>query len=199
MNLDDKKQETTDHKKDDKSEYMDNMMPNIDIKSIEAEIQSLKKELDDEKAKSLDYSKKIKYLQAEFDNYKKAIDKKVDDYRKVAAESLIIELIDVFESLEKCIKDWTSTKEEERLKGINLIYDQLKKILENNGVTEIECIGQKYDPFIHEVVSVIEDDQKEEDTIVDIVRKGYKLNSKIIRCPLVVVSKKRDKEVNNNV
>lgn len=175
------------------------MMPNIDIKSIEAEIQSLKKELDDEKAKSLDYSKKIKYLQAEFDNYKKAIDKKVDDYRKVAAESLIIELIDVFESLEKCIKDWTSTKEEERLKGINLIYDQLKKILENNGVTEIECIGQKYDPFIHEVVSVIEDDQKEEDTIVDIVRKGYKLNSKIIRCPLVVVSKKRDKEVNNNV
>jgi len=198
MNLDDKKQETTDHKKDDKSEYMDNMMPNIDIKSIEAEIQSLKKELDDEKAKSLDYSKKIKYLQAEFDNYKKAIDKKVDDYRKVAAESLVLELIDVYENLDKCIKDWSNTIDEERLKGIKLIYDQLKKILESNGLTEIECIGQKYDPFTHEVASVIEDEKNDEDMIIDVVRNGYKMNSKIIRCPLVVVSKKRDNEVNNN-
>ncbi|BDC35844.1 MAG: nucleotide exchange factor GrpE [Candidatus Methanoliparum thermophilum] len=190
MNKDDKKQEATiDHNKDD-------LVSNTDA---EVEIHSLRKELEEEKAKSLEYLKKLKYLQAEFDNYKKAIDKKVDDYRKVAAESLVLELIDVHENLEKCIKDWINTKEEERLKGIKLIYDQLSKILESYGVTEIECIGQKYDPFIHEVASVIEDDQKEEDIIVDIVRKGYKLNSKVIRYPLVVVSKKRDKEVNKNV
>lgn len=201
MVIDDKKQETTGQNKDTKSEETGKETSEKDIKDIEMEIQSLEKELEDEKARSLEYSKKLKYLQAEFDNYKKAMDKKVDDYRKVAAESLVLELIDVYENLEKCIKDWDNTKEEERLKGIKLIYDQLKRILENNGVSEINCIGQKYDPFIHEVVSVIDDDQKEEDTIVDIIRKGYMLNSKVIRCPLVVVSKKEDKEkeVNNNV
>ena len=77
-----------------------------------------------------------------------------------------------------------------------LIYDQLKKILKEKGLKEIESIGKRYDPFLHEVLSVEERDDCEEDTILEEFRRGYKLNSKVIRYSVVKVAKKPEVKEN---
>ncbi|VUT25021.1 MAG: heat shock protein GrpE [Candidatus Methanolliviera sp. GoM_oil] len=167
-----------------------------EYKELETRIGRLKKDLEEEKERSNKYLERLEYLQAEFDNYKKVMDKKIEEYKKTAGESLILKLIDIYEGMEKCIENWFETEEDERLVGIMLIYDQLKKILKEKGLKEIESIGKRYDPFLHEVLSVEERDDCEEDTILEEFRRGYKLNSKVIRYSVVKVAKKPEVKEN---
>jgi molecular chaperone GrpE len=75
-------------------------------------------------------------------------------------------------------------------KGVDMIYKELKKILEKEGVVEIKAEGTKIDPHQHEVISHEPGDGDEEEVVVEVIRKGYMMNEKVLRPAMVKVGKK---------
>ncbi len=123
---------------------------------------------------------KLKYLQADFENYRKFSERQKAQWLEFANEGLIKELLIILDEMEKALEN----KKDE---GIEMIYKKLKKILESKGLREIESIEKKADPFYHDVVAV-EKSEKPKDEIIDVIQKGYILNLKVIRYAKVKIS-----------
>jgi len=131
-------------------------------------IKELKKELKDKDMQINDYLTKLQYLQAEFENYKKRVIKEKENTIKFSNEGLITELIDVYENLERAIETGKNTDDKKALlEGVDMTHNQLKTLLEKEGLKEIKAVGQKFDPYKHEVLMKEEKKDVEEDTRKD--------------------------------
>jgi molecular chaperone GrpE len=131
---------------------------------------------------------------ADFSNAKKRWEEELKSYRAVANEGLIEELLPVLQSFEmafankeaweKADKNWRS--------GVEYIYGQLKGVIEQNGVKEVNPIGQKFDPAIHEAMKYESvEDKSKAGTIISVIEKGYILGSKLIKPAKVVVAESK--------
>lgn len=152
------------------------------------ELENTKKQLDEDKEKYL-------RLYAEFDNFRKRILKEREEFAKYANEKLILELIDVYESLERGIESAKSMDNKDKLiEGMELIFKQFKSILEKNGLSPIKAVGENFDPYKHEAMMQTVTDEYEDNTILEEFARGYMLNGKVIRYSKVRVSKRKEKE-----
>jgi molecular chaperone GrpE len=124
-------------------------------------------------------------LQAEFDNYRKRIDKEYESMKSFACEDLIMELLDVLDNFERAMM---SKEHKEFTKGIELIYAQFYELMEQQGLKKISTDG-KFDPYKHEVL-LTEKSDKESGTILEELQSGYLLGDKIIRHAKVKIAKK---------
>ena len=142
----------------------------------------------EEKQKSIEeLTDTLKRLQAEFENYKKRIDKEKVEFVKYAHADIVANMLPVLDSFEIALKN-TSDKEK-FVEGIKIIYAQLHSMLEAEGLKPIKAVGEKFDPYKHEVLMKQESD-KPEDTILEEFQKGYMLNDKVLRHSKVKVSGK---------
>ena len=118
-------------------------------------------------------------LQADFENYQKHVARDQQNIIKTANKDLVKDLLDTIDSLESAI---TSLKEKdgEAAKGLELIYGNLMKTLQKHGLRKIKAVGEKLDPYYHDVV-MQEPSKKEEGTILEELQKGYTLNMNVIR------------------
>lgn len=153
-------------------------------------ISELKKELKEKNKLIEDYETRMKYLQADFENYRKQVAREKDELKKLAKEDLIIKLLDVYENLERAIKNGHRTKKKDLLKGVEMTYRQLSKILKEEGVEEIKAVGEKFDPFLHEALLRESRDDCEAGTILEEYQRGYKLKDKVIRYSKVKVAER---------
>ncbi len=133
----------------------------------------------------------LQRLQAEFENYRKYIEKQYEGVVRYSNEELIKKLLPILDSFELALKN-TSNKEE-FINGIKLIFSQLYQLLESEGVQRIECLGEKFDPYKHEVL-LTEESDKDEGIILEELQKGYTYKGKVIRHSKVKISKKKKKE-----
>lgn len=157
-------------------------------------IAELTEALAEEKKRSEDYLTQLKYMQADFENFKKRVDQQMEEARKYGNERLISELLPIIDELGIAIKSGHSSNSKETLiQGVEMILNKLKKTLEKEGVFPIECIGKPFDPSKHEAVSRIEKDDVEGCTVVEEIRKGYKMKEKVIRPSSVKVVVKSSK------
>ena len=149
----------------------------------------LEKELLEKKEKSEEYLTRLKYLQAEFDNYRKFSEKEKREFEKFANEGLVKDLLSYLDEFEEAI----NSLQEGKLKGgFIILQSNLLKTLQKHGLEKIEAAGKKLDPYLHEVILAQESD-KEEGIILQELQKGYRLNGKVLRHSKVVVSKPKDK------
>ncbi len=157
-------------------------------KNRQKELDNVKKQLEEEKDRCL-------RLNAEFDNFRKRTLKEREEFIKYANEKLILELIDVLESLERGIETSENIENKDKLiEGIELVYKQFKNVLEKNGLTRIKAIGEKFDHYKHEAMMQTITDEYDEGTILEEFARGYMLNGKVIRYSKVRVSKKKESE-----
>lgn len=126
----------------------------------------------------------LKRVQADFSNYCKRTEKDKQEFIEYASASFICKLFPIIDELEISLNRITNENDK---KGIQLIFDKLKKLLKQEGVTEIKCKGQKFDPFRHEAMQF--DEGKEEGIVLEELQKGYEMKGKIIRYAKVKVSK----------
>jgi len=134
---------------------------------------------DEVEAIKSDLSDKYVRLYAEFENYKKRSSKEKEDIKnQIKANSLSV-ILDFENDLS------IAFSKIEKTEGIKLILSKVDKFLHSQGIDIIQT--EKYDPELHEVVSVIESG---EEKIVDVVSKGYTLNGNVIRYPKIILSKK---------
>ncbi len=162
-------------------------------KELIKELEATKKQLEDEKDRVL-------RLNAEFDNFRKRTLKEREEFIKYANEKLILELIDVCESLERGLENVKNTDNKDKLiEGMELIYKQFKNVLEKNGLTPIKALGEKFDPYKHEAMMQTLTDECEENTILEEFTRGYMLNNRVIRYSKVRVSKKKEDKIEDEV
>ncbi len=129
-------------------------------------------------------------LYAEFENYKKRINKDKEELIKYGNENLLYELLPVIDNLEMALKHASNNVSSGLVQGVEITLKELKKTLEKFGLTEIEAYGKPFDPLVHHAMSQVEREDIEEKTVVEEFRKGYMLKEKVLRPSLVAVSKK---------
>lgn len=144
-----------------------------------------------------------KYLRlyAEFENYKKRVQKDREELLKYGAESLMDELLVVLDNLEMAVEHSSSdTSANSLLEGVELTLKELRKVLKKHGVEEIKAMKMKFDPQLHHAMSHIDRSDVDDKTVVEEYRKGYMYKERVLRPSFVAVSNKveEEKEAANN-
>ncbi|MEM3113075.1 MAG: nucleotide exchange factor GrpE [Candidatus Pacearchaeota archaeon] len=155
-------------------------------KKIKDEIEEVKEKLEKTNKLAEERLNQLKYLQADFDNYRKKFEREKEEIIKLANETLIKELIVILDDFDAAIK---ISRDEENKKGLLTLKKKFFDILVNHGLKKIEALGKKLNPEFHEVLCK-ELSNHDEDEIIEEIQKGYMLKSKVIRTSKVKISKK---------
>jgi len=160
----------------------------------------IEKLLNTEKKRSEEYLNRLKYMQADFENLKRRFDREVEQIKNHSNERLTIQLLDVVDELELAIKMGKSAENPQKtiVEGVEMTLKKLKKILEQEGVTEVDCIeGKIFDPTTANAILTEEREDCEACTILQVIRKGYIMKGRVIRPSIVKVSIKNKQETEN--
>ena len=172
------------------------------------EMEMLKEQLKKEQAKAEEYSREVemlkdqlkelagveeryKYKLAEIDNYRKQIEREAQIHVKVKIEEFLKKLINLRDDYLRAIE--TAKKSNGPaviINGLESILKNLDVILKEEGVREIDAVGEAFDPSMHEAISFVDTNEYPENTVTAEIRKGYMLSDRVIRPSLVEVSKK---------
>ncbi len=125
-------------------------------------------------------------LAAEYDNFRKRSQKEKEAIWAEAKGSTILALLPVYDNLERALK--LACTDEAYAKGVEMTMNELKKILEQLGVTEIPALGKPFDPTYHNAVMHVEDEAAEENTIVEVFQTGFLNGDKVLRFSMVKVA-----------
>jgi molecular chaperone GrpE len=127
---------------------------------------------------------------AEFENYKKAVEREKAEFVQQVHRDLLSEMVSVLDSFELALRNALSEREdnEDLINGFELIYKQLQDKLEHFGLKAIDAMGQKFDPRFHQAVATLASADLEENTVVEEMRKGYLLDGRLLRPAMVSVS-----------
>ena len=151
----------------------------------------LKEALEREKERAEEYLNRLKYLQADFQNYQRRVEREREELVKRGNEELILKLLSVVDDLERAVEAGKSLSDKEVLvSGVEMVLKQFQAALAEEGLSQIEAVGKPLDPELHEAVATVETNHYPENIIVRVLRKGYSLNGKVIRPSMVEVAKK---------
>ena len=154
--------------------------------------------VESEKKRSQDYLNRLTYLQADFENLKKRFDRETEQIRNYCNERIIIQLLDVVDELELAVKNAEiSAPTENLLEGVEMTLKKLRKVLEQEGVTQINNPeGKVFEPSLHHAVIAVEQGDVADGTVLEEIRRGYVMRGKVIRPTLVKVSVKPKNQSN---
>jgi molecular chaperone GrpE len=151
--------------------------------TLEAKLEAKEKEAQD------NYDRFLR-LSAEFENFKKRMEKEKNDAYKFGTENLIKELLPVLDNLERAIDHGEAKDPQGLLEGVDMTQKGFLTALEKIGVSPVDASGKEFDPNLHEAVMVQEDAHHPAGTVLAQLQKGYTLHGRLIRPAMVVVSKR---------
>ncbi|MBF0607471.1 MAG: nucleotide exchange factor GrpE [Magnetococcales bacterium] len=148
-----------------------------------AELEKIKEQMAETKDKYM-------RLYAEFDNYKKRVQREKEDILKYGMEPLVGDLLPVIDNLEAALSHASNSTAASLSTGVELTLKEFKKALSRYGVVEIEAKGKPFDPAFHEAMAETENNNVDDRTVLEEFRKGYMFKERVLRASLVKVSKK---------
>ncbi|HEX2268701.1 MAG TPA: nucleotide exchange factor GrpE [Pyrinomonadaceae bacterium] len=162
-----------------------------------AELIATRAELKRVEAENAELKNSLARRQADFENYRKRVDReRAETYNRVVAD-LAGKLLPVSDNLKRALETEASVEAAESdefrhfLSGVDLIWKQLNGVLDAFGVKPITSVGEQFDPHLHEAVVTEPTDEYEPDTVIQEIRSGYRLGDKLIRPALVKVSTRK--------
>ena len=168
----------------------DNVSEEILLEDETTELEEVKSDEDIIK----DLEDQVLRAKAEVQNVRRIAAQEVTKARLFGVEALAKEFLSVSDNLERAVISCEDSEEINVIKeGLELTLKSLESSLSSAGIKAIEFNDKSFDPERHEAISVIEDDRLEQDTIIDVVQKGYTIMDRILRPSKVVVSKKSQK------
>jgi molecular chaperone GrpE len=126
---------------------------------------------------------------AEFDNYRKRVDKERRDQAEWAAADVLSDVLAVMDDFERALSADAPPEAKSYLAGFELIHRQLGELLRKRGVSPIEALGTDFDPHVHQAVAYEESEGAREGEVIGELRKGYKLGDRLLRPAMVRVAK----------
>lgn len=127
--------------------------------------------------------------QAEFENYRKRMERERGDLARYAGADVVKEVLPVLDNLERARSYAAGSSEEQLRDGVAIIHRQLQDILNRIGLTEVESEGKPFDPHIHEAVSQVETAEHPEGTVLSVFQKGYLFKDRLLRPAMVTVAR----------
>jgi molecular chaperone GrpE len=144
--------------------------------------------LSEEKRKSEEYLKRLQYLQADSENFRRRTERQLSEMQEVSTARLVKKLLPVLDDLEMAVQATESGEEKKVLmEGVGMVAKKLKAVLEAEGLERIQAVGKPFDPDLHEAVEKVEGNG-EVDTVLEEIRSGYTFKGKVIRHSLVKVA-----------
>ena len=156
----------------------------------DGEMETLKGQLMRKQADAEDYHNKYQYLLAEYQNYRKQVERESEIMVRKEIERFLIKLIELRDDYIRAMETVKSGDNQELVNGLESILKNLDLSLKEEGIKEIDAVGKQFDPNIHEAVSFIDNDEYLENTITAEIRKGYMSRRRVVRPSLVEISKK---------
>ena len=132
------------------------------------------------------WSAKYVRLMADFQNYKKRVEKEKSDIYAYANEKLVTELLTVIDNFDRALAH--ECADESYVEGMRMIFKQLSGVLEKAGLEEINALGEDFNPNYHNAVMMEDNDAYESGKVTNVMQKGYMLNKKVIRPAMVMVN-----------
>jgi molecular chaperone GrpE len=158
------------------------------------QIEQLKKRLSAKEAEAAEYLETLKRVRAELENFRKRMLKEQTQFLEFASQNLILQLLPVIDNLERAVEAAQSGNNNEKLtEGVEMVLAQIKDILSKEGLNPIDPQGEIFDPIKHEAVLRVESDE-EENTIVEVLQKGYSFKGRVLRPAMVKVAIPKSKE-----
>jgi len=187
------KNESTSAKKEEGEEPVKTLPKAQEVKELPKEVgktvEQFEQELSKERKRAEEYFKQLQYLQADFDNYRKRVEKEMAEVKQTSNESLVKSLLGVLDELGLCTDIAKKTNDVEgMLKGVEMVLKNLYSILESQGLSHIEAVGSRFDPIRHEAAERVLDANHTEGTVVGEIRKGFTFKGRVIRPSLVKVA-----------
>lgn len=159
-----------------------------DINLLE-QIEALKQELEAQKKQAEDHRDRALRGQAELENLRKRTSRDIENAHKYALEKFINELLPVLDSLELgYVAAESATDLEPVREGMQLTLKKLSDTLEKFGVKVIDPMGEKFNPELHEAVSMVPQEGVASGQVINVMQKGFELNGRLVRPAMVVVS-----------
>jgi molecular chaperone GrpE len=160
------------------------------VKELREELGALRQRLEDKETQLEDYLSRLRYLQADFENYRKRMEKQRAEQIAMANTILINKMLRVYEDLERSVEEAkTAEVPESVVEGFEMIWKNFQSVLEDEGLSIIETEGEEFDPFLHEAVEIQEKDC-EPGIILEEVQRGYTFRGKVLRPAKVKVCRK---------
>ena len=180
--------------KDDSSKVTDNEV-------LSREIEFLKSELEKERELSEKNLSKLRYLMADFDNYRKQMQKQVESKIEENRGQLFLKILKIYDDCVLALETLKNGQYDSTVVGgIQGIMTNFEIFMKEEGTAEIESMNTPFDPNVHDAIGFVTNDLAHENTIVEVVRKGYLLNNKVLRPSSVILSKRTvtNKDINEN-
>ena len=161
-----------------------------------AEIEKLSQALDKKAKEAAEAHDRYLRTYADFENYRKRMQRDLADFKKYANEQMARELLSVVDHLALAIKHASETDETSQglRQGVELVYKQLHDMLEKFGITPFPAQGEPFDPKKHDAAAQEVTDAVPENTVVQVFQEGYMYHDKVLRHAKVSVSKKPQAE-----
>jgi molecular chaperone GrpE len=134
---------------------------------------------------------KLRYLMADFDNYRKRMEKQLESRIHQGKAELILKFVSIHDDLSRAVETAKQGKSEAVvIEGLEGILKNVETLFETEGVKVIETTGTPFDPNVHDAISFKYDDTVSENTVIAEIRKGYMMSDKVLRPSLVEISKR---------
>jgi len=177
---------------EDKRESDDDLKTSTLVKEQEAraskdDLKRLERTLEEERRHSEELLANLRYLQADFENYRKRVDKETREREEFSTLALIRDLIPVLDDLDLAVATSTRAGDKGFSEGVKMVRKNLTSVLEAEGLREINAIGLPFDPSTHEAVDKFQGTENTEDMVVEEMRKGYTFKGKVVRPSAVKV------------
>ena len=154
-----------------------------------AEQQAVTDELDALATQCDEYLDHLRRLQAEFDNYRKRVQRDSEQHRLRAAEVVVESLLPVMDNMSRALEAAAQHEEGQLIAGLELVAGQLRGALEGHGLEEVPVeAGTLFDPNIHEAVMTQASEDYEEGTVLQVLERGYLLHGRLLRPAKVIVT-----------
>jgi molecular chaperone GrpE len=155
-----------------------------ELSRVEVERQKAKEEADNN-------MNKLRYLMADFDNYRKQMERQIESKINQGKAELILKFVSIHDDLSRAIETAKQGKSDQVvIEGLEGILRNVETLFDAEGVKEIETTGTPFDPNIHDAISFKYDDTVPENTVIAEIRKGYMISDKVLRPSLVEISKR---------
>lgn len=161
-------------------------LDDVENTNEEITVEDLLKETEKLKQENEKYYEHLQRTAAEFDNYKKRMQKEKDATYNLAVGDVVTKFIEVLDNLEKALL--VETTDKSMREGIELIKKQVVDILSSLKVDKIATVKEKFNPELHEAVMHVEDEKYEEKEIIEEFRSGYKMGNRVLRHAMVKVA-----------
>jgi molecular chaperone GrpE len=170
-----------------------------DVVALRDELESVKSELKKAKESSESSLNKMKYLMADFDNYRKQMEKQVASKAESIKAELLLKFLNIRDDYLRALSVARQSKSEQIvvIEGLEGILKNIDSLLASEGVREIEAVGTPFDPNVHDAIAYSARDDLAENTVTAEIRKGYILNGRVLRPSLVEISKIVKNSVSN--